>query len=336
MCLKKLAHKILLTLDAERAHNLALRLIKFDGKLGTKKTPVNQPIKLMGLNFPNRIGLAAGLDKNGVAIDGFARMGFGFIEIGTVTPRPQAGNPKPRLFRLAKHAAIINRLGFNNLGVDQLVKNVKKSAYQGILGINIGKNAATPIEQAVDDYLYCLDRVYAHADYITINISSPNTKNLRELQEKEALAALLKTLKERQTSLAAEHRKYVPLLVKLAPDLSEAALQDLANVLLTSKIDGVIATNTTLSRIGVESEPTAVETGGLSGAPLWPLSLKTVTILAGLLNKEIPIIACGGISSRDQVAAMLAAGAELVQVYTAFIYRGDALITELLKDVDLD
>jgi dihydroorotate dehydrogenase len=287
------------------------------------------PCTIMGLNFPNPVGLAAGMDKNGEYIDSLAALGFGFIEVGTVTPRPQPGNPLPRLFRLPKAQALINRMGFNNKGVDELVKNVKKTHFSGILGINIGKNFDTPLEKAADDYLICLHKVYAVADYVTVNISSPNTPGLRQLQQEDELARLLKTLKQAQQQLTKEHNKYVPLVVKIAPDLSEVELTSIANKLLEYNIDGVIATNTTLSRIGVEKFPHANEKGGLSGAPLLAPTTKIVQYLNVTLQNKIPIIAAGGVMSAANAVEKFTAGASLVQIYTGLIYKGPTLVKEI-------
>ena len=282
----------------------------------------------MGLKFPNRVGLAAGLDKNGEAIDGLARLGFGFLEIGTVTPRPQAGNAKPRLFRLPEHQAIINRMGFNNQGVAALLDNVRAARYDGILGINIGKNADTPMERALDDYLSGLEQVYGLASYVTVNISSPNTKNLRQLQGENELDSLLGALKARQQALADKHGRHVPLALKIAPDLEPAQIQHIADTLRRHRIEAVIATNTTLDRSAVTSSPLAQEAGGLSGAPLFEKSTQVVRTLAAALQGELPIIAAGGILSGDQARAKLAAGAQLVQIYSGLVYRGPALINE--------
>lgn len=285
----------------------------------------------MGLTFPNRVGLAAGLDKNGIAVDGLGRLGFGFIEVGTATPRPQPGNPAPRLFRLPEQKAIINRMGFNNQGIDALLANLHQVRYQGILGINIGKNFDTPIERAVDDYLTCLDKAYPRADYVTINISSPNTKNLRQLQGPTELDALLGTLKMRQRQLSEQHGRYVPIALKIAPDLDEDQLMDIADALRHHRIDAVIATNTTLSRQGVEQSPLATEAGGLSGAPLFDRSTAVVRTLAKALAGEVPIIAAGGITSGARAQAKLDAGASLVQIYTGLIYRGPSLVRECIE-----
>jgi dihydroorotate dehydrogenase len=286
------------------------------------------PVTVMGLSFPNRIGLAAGLDKNGEAIDALAGWGFGHIEIGTVTPRPQPGNPKPRMFRLPQVEGIINRMGFNNHGIDALIANVRASRYRGILGINIGKNADTPIERAADDYLIGLDKAYPHASYITVNISSPNTKNLRALQGESELDALLGSLKARQAELAQQHGKYVPLALKIAPDLDDAQIVNIGDALKRHRIDAVIATNTTLDRGKVTGQPHAEETGGLSGAPLFETSTQVVKKLAAALAGEVPIIAVGGVTDGAKAKAKLAAGAMLVQVYSGLIYRGPGLVKD--------
>jgi dihydroorotate dehydrogenase len=325
-----LIRPFLFTLDAERAHELTLGLLAAGGSLGfAPRLPArNNPAQVMGLDFPNRVGLAAGLDKNGTAIDGLDHLGFGFLEVGTVTPRPQPGNPKPRLFRLPAQEAIINRMGFNNAGIDTLLQNVARARYRGILGINIGKNFDTPIERAVDDYLICLDKAYPLASYITVNISSPNTKNLRQLQGASELDALLGTLKARQTELADRHGKYVPLALKIAPDLDAGQIVNIADALRRHRIDGVIATNTTLGREGVETSPLATETGGLSGGPLFDKSTELVRSLAQALAGELPIIAAGGITSGKRARAKLDAGAKLVQLYSGLIYRGPTLVAE--------
>jgi dihydroorotate dehydrogenase len=285
----------------------------------------------MGIDFPNAVGLAAGLDKDGAHIDALANLGFGFIEIGTVTPRAQAGNPKPRLFRLPAAHAIINRMGFNNLGVDNLVRNVAASSFQGVLGINIGKNKDTPNERAVDDYLACLDAVYAHASYVAVNISSPNTQNLRDLQKDDALDALLSALKLRQAMLAERHGKYTPLALKIAPDLDDAQIAAIAALLMVHRIDAVIATNTTLARDAVAGLPHAAESGGLSGAPVRAASTRVVAELARHLKHELPIIGVGGIESGPDAVQKIAAGASLVQLYSGLIYRGPALIAACVR-----
>jgi dihydroorotate dehydrogenase len=290
----------------------------------------------MGLQFSNPVGLAAGLDKNGAYIDALASLGFGFIEIGTVTPRPQPGNPEPRLFRLPQAQGIINRMGFNNDGVDALIHNVQQAKFKGILGINIGKNFDTPVEHAADDYLICLRKVYWYASYITVNISSPNTKNLRQLQEKSALNDLLSTLKQEQKILADKHSKYTPIVLKIAPDLEAEQIAEIAELLLKHQVDGVIATNTTLSRAGVEGLPHAAEAGGLSGAPVREKSTSVIQQLSKLLGDAIPIIGVGGILSGQDALEKMHAGASLVQLYSGLIYRGPALVREaasVLKNI---
>lgn len=323
---------LLFKLDAERAHDLTLaglRLAERYGILPTAATLSSQPRQVMGLNFPNPVGLAAGLDKNGAVIDGMAALGFGFIEVGTVTPRPQPGNPKPRLFRLPEAQAVINRFGFNNHGVDQLINNVQACKFKGILGINIGKNFDTPNERALDDYLICMQKVYAYASYITVNISSPNTKNLRALQEKEALSHLLAGLKQAQTALVQQHGKYVPLTLKIAPDLTAEQVVEIADLLLQHQIDGVIATNTTLSRDAVQGLPNSQETGGLSGAPVRLASTSVIKQLTAQLQGALPIIGVGGILSGEDAKQKIEAGASLVQLYSGLIYRGPQLIHEV-------
>jgi len=289
----------------------------------------------MGIRFPNPVGLAAGLDKDGACIDGLAALGFGFIEIGTVTPRAQPGNPKPRMFRLPQANALINRMGFNNGGVDAFVRNVQASRFyqdkQGVLGLNIGKNADTPIERANDDYLTCLEKVYPFADYVTVNISSPNTKNLRQLQQASELGALLYALKQAQRSLADRHGRYVPIALKIAPDLDAEQITSIADSLLQHQIDAVIATNTTITRDAVQGLAHADEAGGLSGAPVLPLSNRVVSALRAELGDTIPIIGVGGILSGADAQAKMLAGASLVQVYTGLIYRGPALVSECVQ-----
>ena len=322
----------LFSLDAESAHHVTLNALKFAYHMHLLPLFVRKaqgkPVNLMGLTFPNAVGLAAGLDKNGEYIDALAALGFGFIEIGTITPRPQPGNPKPRLFRLPEAQGIINRMGFNNLGVDALIENVKRAKYRGILGINIGKNFDTPIERAAEDYLICLRKVYPYASYITVNISSPNTKNLRQLQGGDELDALLSQLKAEQEKLARQHGKYVPLALKIAPDLEEDQVRQIASLLKQHRIDAVIATNTTLSREGVEHLPVHNEAGGLSGAPVREKSTRVIKLLAQDLQGEIPIIGAGGILHGKDAAEKIKAGAALVQVYSGLIYRGPALISE--------
>ncbi|ACT51482.1 quinone-dependent dihydroorotate dehydrogenase [Methylovorus glucosotrophus] len=333
MNLYSLAKPLLFTLDAERAHDLTLQALRTGERYGLNRIlgqgalPAT-PRRVMGLDFPNPVGLAAGLDKNGACIDGLARLGFGFIEVGTVTPRAQPGNPKPRMFRLPAANAIINRFGFNNHGVDQLLENVQKAQYRGILGINIGKNFDTPNERAVDDYLICMRKVYAHASYITVNISSPNTKNLRQLQEKEALSQLLAALKREQQVLADQHGRYVPVALKIAPDLQDEQISEIARLLMQHQMDAVIATNTTLSRTAVEGMPHASETGGLSGAPVRNLSTRVIHALATQLAGALPVIGVGGILSGEDAREKIEAGASLVQLYSGLVYRGPALVKE--------
>ena len=330
--LYSLARPLLFSLAPERAHELTLSLLKSTHKMGLMRQNVpEKPVICMGIQFPNPIGLAAGLDKNGAYIDALADLGFGFIEIGTITPRPQAGNPHPRLFRLPKAKAIINRMGFNNDGVDKLIENVKASKFKGILGINIGKNADTPVENAVDDYLICLEKVYNYASYITVNISSPNTKNLRSLQSGDALTELLSTLKKRQLELAEENSHYVPLVLKVAPDLEAEDVQFISKQLIEFKIDGLIVTNTTLSREGVEGLPFAEEAGGLSGAPVFEKSTACLTAFSKALNGEVPLIGVGGILSGEQAVAKREAGASLVQVYSGLIYTGPDLVKDCIN-----
>jgi dihydroorotate dehydrogenase len=322
----------LFQLDSEAAHNLILGGLQSAHSFGLSSIiathPTDNPRTAMGLTFPNPVGLAAGLDKNGDCIDGLAALGFGFIEIGTVTPLPQPGNPQPRLFRLPQAKAIINRMGFNNDGVDKLIENVRRADYRGILGINIGKNAATPIENAADDYLICLRKVYAHASYVAVNISSPNTKNLRQLQGEDALNNLLKLLKDEQQKLADMHGKYVPIALKIAPDMESEQIAQIAQLLMKHRIDGVIATNTTLSREGVENLPHGTEIGGLSGAPVRDKSTAVIRRLAAELQGTLPIIGVGGILNGADAAEKINAGASLVQLYSGLIYRGPELVGE--------
>jgi len=326
-----LARPLLFRLDAEAAHDLTIAgLRRFACLLPRTPSSTGPATRVMGLDFPNRVGLGAGLDKNGEAIDGLARLGFGFLEIGTVTPRPQAGNPKPRLFRLVEHGALINRMGFNNQGVDALLANVGAARYRGILGINIGKNADTPIERAADDYLLCLDKVYAQASYVAVNISSPNTRNLRQLQDATHLETLLAVLKARQADLAQSHGRYVPLALKIAPDLGSEEIASIAASCRRQRIDALIATNTTVARDGLAQGPLSRQPGGLSGAPLFERATAVLATLVGALAGEIPVIAAGGIDSGERAAAKLAAGAQLVQVYTGLIYRGPALVSECI------
>jgi dihydroorotate dehydrogenase len=293
----------------------------------------NQPVRVMGIDFPNPVGLAAGLDKNGDYIDALAALGFGFIEIGTITPRPQPGNPQPRLFRIPEAQAIINRMGFNNLGVDHLVSQVQRAKFQGVLGINIGKNFDTPVENAADDYVHCLEKVYDHASYVTVNISSPNTQGLRSLQTGSAFADLLQQLKESQARLAAQYGHYVPLAVKIAPDLQDDDIEYIAEQLIAHAIDGVIATNTTIGRSGIESLSLANEAGGLSGRPLKALSNYTLARLCQALDGQVPVIGVGGIMDGASAAEKILAGASLVQIYTGFIYSGPGLIQDAAQAI---
>lgn len=327
-----LSRRLLFKLSAETAHELSIDLLGAAGRLGLTKRLIKQPsalpINVMGLDFPNPVGLAAGLDKNGDAILGLSGLGFGFIEIGTITPRAQPGNPKPRLFRLPAAEGIINRMGFNNLGVDHLLARVNSAKFTGVLGINIGKNVDTPVENAADDYLICLDKVYSSASYITVNVSSPNTPGLRSLQFGDSLRHLLDTLRERQEDLTVLHGKRVPLAIKIAPDMIDEEIVTVANILVETGMDGVIATNTTVSRTGVEGMLHADEAGGLSGAPVREQSTHVVRVLADTLAGRLPIIAAGGITEGQHAAEKIKAGASLVQVYSGFIYKGPKLIRE--------
>lgn len=335
--MQSLAQKFLLHCEPEKSHDFTINWLK-----KTQHTPlkwlysnptVSKPVTVAGVTFDNPVGLAAGLDKNGECIDAFAAMGFGFIEVGTVTPRPQDGNPRPRLFRIRDKQAIINRMGFNNKGVDYLVEQVKHSRFKGTIGINIGKNKDTEEARALDDYLICLNKVYPYASYVTVNISSPNTPGLRNLQYGEALDALLRGLKAAQETLCQTHGKYVPLFIKIAPDLSDDEINSIARSLLTTQMDGVIATNTTLSREAVKGLPHAEEAGGLSGAVLTDMSLNVTRKLANALDRAIPIIGVGGIDSPQAAKDRLQAGASLVQVYTSFIYQGPTLIQQIARAI---
>ena len=326
-----LIRKLLFLLPPETAHHVSLKSLKLLNKLGILRQKIpKQPVSVMGLEFPNPVGLAAGLDKNGEYIDALASFGFGFIEIGTVTPRPQPGNPPPRLFRLVESEAIINRMGFNNKGVDYLIEQVKKSNYQGILGINIGKNFDTAVENAVDDYLIGLNKVYPYASYITINISSPNTPNLRTLQYGEELCDLLKSIKKEQASLQQQYHRYVPIAIKIAPDLTDNEIKSMAERFLEQKIDCLIATNTTISREAVKGQRYADETGGLSGKPVTQASTNVIRQFSQYFAGQIPIIGVGGISSRQDAQDKLDAGASLLQVYTGLIYQGSGLVKDIL------
>ena len=326
---------LIFKLAPETAHGLTLQSLACAERIGLlpNVNPRTSPATLMGLHLPNPVGLAAGLDKNGEYIDGLAALGFGFIEIGTVTPRPQSGNPKPRLFRVPEHFAVINRMGFNNDGIDRLIANVQRAKYRGVLGINIGKNADTPMENAADDYLIGLEKAYPFASYITINISSPNTKNLRALQGGDELSRLLETLKNRQSSLHTEHGRYVPLAVKIAPDLDEAQIADIAHVAEQTQIDGIIATNTTIDKSSLGAHPLAQEAGGLSGAPVREPSNRVLQALAETLNGKIPVIGAGGILSGADAVRKMQLGAQAVQLYSGMVYRGPKLVEECLQHI---
>lgn len=334
-----IARSLLFQFDAETAHHLSLSGLRLAEKLKclpliAGPLPYGSPIEVMGLTFPNRVGLAAGLDKEGNTIDALGRLGFGFIEIGTITPRPQAGNPKPRLFRIVQKDAIINRMGFNNPGVEQGVKNVaSKKHYEGIVGFNIGKNKDTPNEHAADDYLACLRAAWDVADYITVNLSSPNTPGLRDLQGAEATSRLLEQLKKEQEVLTARTGKRVPIALKVAPDLEEQHIADLSQVFLNGGLDGLIATNTTISREGVENQRYATEAGGLSGRPVRDRSTDVLRAFSGHLAGRIPLIGVGGIFSAEDAQEKIRAGASLVQVYTGFIYQGPPLVKEIVNKI---
>ncbi len=333
-----LARPFLFGLDPETAHELTMQSLA-----RVQRTPlewaycsgmVDDPIELAGLKFPNRVGLAAGLDKNARCIDGLGAMGFGFVEVGTVTPKPQPGNPKPRMFRLPKADALINRLGFNNDGLEAFIANVQKSTFRSrgrILGLNIGKNAATPIENATSDYLVALEGVYPHADYVTVNISSPNTSNLRSLQGDEAIDSLLGAIAREREALAKRHGRRVPVFVKIAPDLEPAQVDVIAAALERHGMDGVVATNTTISREAVKGLPHAQEAGGLSGAPVREVSNRVIAQLRAALGPRFPIIGVGGVMSGDDAVAKIRAGADVVQIYTGLIYRGPQLVKEVAQ-----
>jgi dihydroorotate dehydrogenase len=329
-----LARGALFTLDAERSHELTIALLSRFPRLATApfagRVP-GDPFEWKGLRFRNRVGLAAGLDKNGECIEAFERLGFGFIEVGTVTPRPQPGNPRPRIFRLPARRALINRLGFNNQGVDALVRRLRERPAKTVLGINIGKNFDTPVESAIHDYELCLRRVYPHAGYVTVNISSPNTANLRSLQERERLDALLRRLTLVRQELAQREGRYVPLLVKIAPDLSDVQLDSIVQTARERGVDGLIATNTTVQRPGLENEPLAAESGGLSGAPLAPLALDVLSAVRPRVGKKFLLVGVGGILSGEDARQRREAGADLVQLYTGFIYRGPGLLRDCVN-----
>lgn len=339
-----IARRLLFAMDAEKAHHFTLQMMRkademgllghLTGSGGGPNRVDSKPVEVMGLPFPNRVGLAAGMDKGGAAVSAFGSIGFGHVEIGTVTPRPQPGNPKPRLFRLKEHDAIINRMGFNNPGVDGLLANLAESKqnFSGILGINIGKNFDTPNESALDDYLKCFEGVYGAADYVTANLSSPNTKGLRDLQTESFCRELVTRLQERRAELAADHGgKLVPIVIKIAPDLSAEAVKSLAAVFSETKIDGVIATNTTIDRTAVAGHPQAEEAGGLSGAPLSKTSTDILALLRSEMDAEIPIIGSGGVMSAEDAQAKLDVGAALVQVYTGLVYRGPGLVGDIVE-----
>jgi dihydroorotate dehydrogenase len=330
-----LIRPLMFALDAERSHDLTLRLLRAPGArsvlhyLYGARVPA-LPVEVMGLRLPNPLGLAAGLDKNARAVGPLAAMGFGFLELGTVTPRPQPGNPRPRLFRLARRQAIINRMGFNSAGLDTFLANLARGPRPAILGINLGKNKDTPAAQAVDDYIAGLRAVYAYADYVTLNVSSPNTPGLRALQDETALTMLLSALKTEQTALAAQHGRYVPIALKIAPDLADEAIDAIAQLLLGYRVDGVIATNTTITRPGLEAESLAREAGGLSGTPLRALSTHVIRRLYATLAGQLPIIGAGGVFSADDAWEKLVAGADLIQVYSALIYRGPGVVRAIV------
>ena len=329
-----LIRPLLFSLDPEKAHSLSMGSLEMASKLGLTKLiypQVNRPVEIMGLSFPNAVGLSAGLDKNGDHIDALGSLGFGFIEIGTVTPRPQPGNPMPRLFRLPQANAIINRMGFNNLGVEHLVENAKRCKFTGPLGINVGKNFDTPLEQAAEDYLSCIRAAYDYADYLTVNISSPNTPGLRNLQQGDDLANLTQKLVNELKALNEESGGSVPLTVKIAPDLDADEIKQMADTLVASGVDGIIATNTTLERKAVEGMQHGSEQGGLSGAPVREQSTKVIQILSEHLKGELPIIGVGGIETAEHAKEKVDAGADLVQIYTGFIYRGPAMISKIAK-----
>jgi dihydroorotate dehydrogenase len=329
-----LVRPLLFALEPETAHHCTLAALRALSRIGlapaAPAAPESCARSVMGIRFPNPVGLAAGLDKNGDYIDALAGLGFGFLEIGTVTPRPQPGNPRPRLFRIPAARALINRLGFNNGGVDHLVENVKRASWRGVLGINIGKNADTPIERAGEDYLACLRKVYAHASYVTVNISSPNTRNLRDLQGHAQLDELLGSLKAEQARLADAHGRHVPLALKIAPDLDAGQVADVADLLRRHRVEAAIATNTTVGREGVEGMPNAEQAGGLSGAPVLERSTAIVRDLVQALKGEIPVIGVGGILGGTDARSKVAAGASLVQLYSGLVYRGPALVGECI------
>lgn len=331
-----IAQKIMMRIDPEKVHDWVLGFFHKTGnslfnRFYSQKVK-SDPIEVMGITFPNCVGLAAGLDKDGEAIDAFHKMGFGHIEVGTVTPKPQPGNPKPRMFRVKEEEAIINRMGFNNKGVDNLVENLKARRSNILVGVNIGKNKDTPLDEGKNDYLMCMEKVYPHAAYITVNISSPNTPGLRSLQYGELLNELLSELKVKQSVLTEDHGRYVPLALKIAPDLSEKEIDSIAVSLLENKFDAVIATNTTLDRQGIRGLQHAEENGGLSGCPLFNSSTAVIAKLHSKLQKRIPIIGVGGINNAHDAQMKFEAGADLVQIYTGFIYQGPVLIKQIIEN----
>jgi dihydroorotate dehydrogenase len=330
-----LARPLLFALDPETAHELTLALADAPLRLGLLRVPrpAPLPVRAMGLEFPNPVGLAAGLDKNAEHVDALGALGFGFVEVGTVTPRPQPGNPRPRLFRLPAARALINRLGFNNVGLDAFMENLARSHWRGILGVNIGRNFDTPNERAADDYACCLERVYPRAGYVTLNVSSPNTSGLRALQEREQLDALLGRLAALRERLAERHGRRVPLALKVAPDLDAGQIRGIAEAVRRHRIDGIIATNTSLARAGVEGRPHADEAGGLSGAPILARATQVLAAFAAELRGEVPLIGAGGILAGEDALEKIGAGASLVQLYTGLVYRGPALVTECVEAI---
>ncbi|MBA2649067.1 MAG: quinone-dependent dihydroorotate dehydrogenase [Legionella sp.] len=325
-----LVRPLLFRLEPETAHTLTLSALQYIPKICFKQ-PNPQPVDAMGITFPHPVGLAAGLDKNGDHLDALSKLGFSFIELGTVTPKAQEGNVRPRLFRLPQHQAIINRMGFNNKGVNALVANVKKSTYRGILGINIGKNKDTSLNKAAEDYLYCMTKVYEYASYITINISSPNTPELRQLQQKEYFGTLLLQLKNLQSALAQQYQRQVPLVVKISPDETDEIFKQMADIIVTHGVEGIIATNTTSSRVGLSLNQALDEVGGLSGAPLEDLSTRCLALLKMYVGNTVTLIGAGGLSNVLSARRKIAAGADLLQVYSGLIYQGPGLVYDLVE-----
>ena len=329
----RIARSALFLLPPEKAHALTLDAVRLRGKLIPPRVPLATPVNVMGLSFSNRIGLAAGFDKNGVAVDGWFSLGFGHVEIGTVTPKPQPGNPSPRVFRLSKAEAVINRMGFPNIGAESVAARLRSRRWPGIVGVNIGKNAITPLDRAIDDYLSCLRTVFPVADYVTVNVSSPNTAGLRSLQDSEQLRPLLSRLVEESHALELRHGKRVPVVLKISPDLAASDLREIAEVAASVPVAGIIATNTTVTRDGVANHPLAQETGGLSGRPLFAKSCAAIRTLRATLGAGMPIIGVGGVSSAADAHLMRQAGADLVQAYTAMVYQGPRLVRELITGV---